>query len=394
MTIFKAIILGIIQGVAEFLPISSSAHLIVFPYLFGWEESSLAFDVALHFGTMMAVLVIFYKDWWNLFIGAIKDIKNKKKTTNGKMFWYLVVATIPAAIVGFLLDDVIENVIRNNIWLIASALAIMGMLIYLGDKWATHHYKKEKKFEDITLKEAIIIGISQAFAVIPGFSRSGTTILAGRLQGISKEAITKFKELCQPDVDFSGENKCRFYLITYYLHMLGYEIKEFPRILARPPVDPTDFTYRDIRNRIIALGGDDNGTVRYATRRTFVADLTFEQKSCNIEVNDSINQKFIEISTRQASFNSMHIDEKIAEIANLIENLLKQDGKFITPEYEDVCCGFIDDTIVKNYRKKMQCFRHCTDEAIEERKTYSEEQKNFLVDYGLTMVKAIHELVK
>ena len=142
-----------------------------------------------------------------------------------------------------------------------------------------------------------------------------------------EEAITKFKELCQPDVDFSGENKCWFYLITYYLHMLGYEIKEFPRILARPPVDPTDFTYRDIRNRIIALGGDDNGTVRYATRRTFVADLTFEQKSCNIEVNDSINQKFIEISTRQASFNSMHIDEKIAEIANLIENLLKQDGQ-------------------------------------------------------------------
>jgi undecaprenyl-diphosphatase len=91
-----------------------------------------------------------------------------------------------------LLDLLIKSVIRNNSWIIASALAIMGMLIYLGDKWATHHYKREKKFEDITLKEAIIIGISQAFAVIPGFSRSGTTILAGRLQGISKEAITKF----------------------------------------------------------------------------------------------------------------------------------------------------------------------------------------------------------
>ena len=192
MTIFKAIILGIIQGVAEFLPISSSAHLIIFPYLFGWESSSMAFDVALHFGTMMAVLLIFFKDWWNLFVGAIRDVKTKKKSTDGKMFWYLVVATIPAGLVGLLLDDVIENVIRNNIWIIASCLAVMGMLIYLGDKWATHHYKRDKRFEDITLKEAIIIGISQAFAVVPGFSRSGTTILAGRLQGISKEAITKF----------------------------------------------------------------------------------------------------------------------------------------------------------------------------------------------------------
>lgn len=192
MSIFRAIILGIIQGIAEFLPISSSAHLIIFPYLFGWEESSLAFDVALHFGTMMAVLVVFFKDWWDLFIGAVKGVTKKEKTVNGKMFWYLVVATIPAAIAGLLLDDIVENVIRNKVWIIALALATMGLLIYLGDKWASRHYKKETKFEDITLKQAIIVGISQAFAVIPGFSRSGTTILAGRLQGISKEAITKF----------------------------------------------------------------------------------------------------------------------------------------------------------------------------------------------------------
>ena len=181
--------------------------------------------------------------------------------------------------------------------------------------------------------------------------------------------------------------------IWNYLYTQGYEIKEFPRILARPPVEPTDFTYRDIRNRIIALGRDDKGTVRYATRRDFVAELTFKQKTCNIEVNDSINHKFIEISTRQASFNSMHTDEKLAEIANLIENMLKKDGEFIALEYEKVCCGFIDDAVVRKYRKKMQCFRHCTDEAITERKSYSEEQKNFLVDYGLTIVKAIHELI-
>lgn len=192
MTIFKSIILGIIQGIAEFLPISSSAHLILIPYLFGWEESSLAFDIALHFGTMMAVLVIFFKDWWNLFIGAIKDVREKKKTTNGKMFWYLIIATIPGALAGLFLDDIVENVIRNKVWIIALALAIMGVLIFLGDKWANKHYKKQTEFEDITLKQALIVGISQAFAVIPGFSRSGTTILAGRLQGISKEAITKF----------------------------------------------------------------------------------------------------------------------------------------------------------------------------------------------------------
>lgn len=199
--------------------------------------------------------------------------------------------------------------------------------------------------------------------------------------------------MCQPDVNFSNENRCWFYLVTYYLYTQGYEIKEFPRILARPPVEPTDFTYRDIRNRIIALERDDKGTVRYATRRDFVAELTFKQKTCNIEVDDSINHKFIEISTRQASFNSMHTDEKLAEIANLIENMLKKDGEFIALEYEKVCCGFIDDAVVRKYRKKMQCFRHCTDEAITERKSYSEEQKKFLVDYGLTIVKAIHELI-
>ena len=109
------------------------------------------------------------------------------------MFWYLIVATIPAALVGFLLDDIIEGFFRNQIWLISLFLALMGVFIYAGDKWATKHYKgKETKFEKITLKQAFLVGCSQAFAVFPGFSRSGTTILAGRLMGIDKEAITKF----------------------------------------------------------------------------------------------------------------------------------------------------------------------------------------------------------
>jgi len=209
----------------------------------------------------------------------------------------------------------------------------------------------------------------------------------------AEEAIIKFRELCQPEVYFEDkEKKCWFYLVTYYLYKMGYEIKEFPRVLARPPVDPSDFTYGDIRNRIIAQGDDDNGTVRYAVRRKFVASLTFEIKSNHIEIDDMINQKFIEISNRQASLNNMSTDEKLAEIANLIENLLKKDKKFITLDYYNLCFEYISDDIVASYRRKMHCFRHATDEAIEERKMYSEEHKNFFVDYGLTIIKAIYTL--
>lgn len=188
----KTIILGIIQGIGEFLPISSSAHLILVPYLFGWEQSSLAYDIALHFGTLLAVLVVFFKDWWDLAVGAFNKVTKGKDSFDNKMFWYLVVATIPGALLGILLDDVVENVFRQKIWLIATSLAVMGVLIYLGDRWADKHYKIETDFKHISLKQALVIGISQALAIIPGFSRSGTTILTARLMGLSKSAATKF----------------------------------------------------------------------------------------------------------------------------------------------------------------------------------------------------------
>lgn len=210
-----------------------------------------------------------------------------------------------------------------------------------------------------------------------------------------EEAILKFKELCQPEVTFyNNENKTWFYLITYYLHKMGYEIKEFPRLLARPPVEPSDFTYGEIRNRIVAQGGGDNGTVKYATRRVFVSNLTFEVKSNHIEISESINQKFVEISNRQSTFNNMSTDEKLAEIANLIENMLKKDGSFITLDYSKVCFAYIDDGGVKRFRNQLQCFRHSTDESIRERASFSEEQKSFLIDYGLVIIKAIYEILQ
>jgi len=210
-----------------------------------------------------------------------------------------------------------------------------------------------------------------------------------------EEAITKFRELCQPEIShFDNEQQCWFYLISYYLYKMGYEIKEFPRLLARPPVDPSDFTYGQIRNKIIADGNDDGGTVRYATRRVYVANLTFEQKADHIELEDAIEQKFIEISNRNASFDNMSKDEKLAEIANLIENLLKKNGKFTNPDFPSICFDYVSSDIVMRYRKQMQCFRHSSDESVTERNSFSEAQKNFLIDFGLTIVKAVHELTK
>lgn len=205
MSIFQSIILGIIQGIGEFLPISSSAHLIIIPYLFNWSEHSLAFDVALHFGTLMAVLFVYFKDWWNLFKGAFNKVVHKKNSFNNKMFWFLVIATIPGALIGKLFEEPIENILRANYMIIAIALAVMGVLIYLGDKWAAKKYKdKETDFEHLSLKQTFIIGLSQALAVIPGFSRSGTTILTARLMGVSRSAAAKFTFLLSVPIIFGA----------------------------------------------------------------------------------------------------------------------------------------------------------------------------------------------
>lgn len=144
MNIFHAIVLGVIQGIGEFLPISSSAHLILIPYLFNWSEHSLSFDVALHFGTLIAVLFVYFNEWWKLFKGAYNKIVHKKNSFENRMFWYLVIATIPGALIGKIFEEPIENVLRTNYALIAIALGVMGILIYLGDKWAAKNMMGKK----------------------------------------------------------------------------------------------------------------------------------------------------------------------------------------------------------------------------------------------------------
>ena len=202
--ILQSILLGIVQGVGEFLPISSSAHLVLVPYLFDFPEHSLAFDVALHFGTLIAVLMVFWKDWLILVKGVFNKVVNKKDSFENKMFWYLVIATIPGALIGKLLEEYVENVFRKLPLLIAIALAVMGILIYLGDKWAEKHYKNQTSYEKLSLKQTFLIGLSQALAIFPGFSRSGTTILTGRLLGASREACAKFSFMLSTPIIFGA----------------------------------------------------------------------------------------------------------------------------------------------------------------------------------------------
>ena len=190
MEIFEVLILGFVQGIAEFLPISSSAHLIIFRDIFGIgagmsANMELTFDIALHFGTLLAIGVFFF---WDFIHMIQKGFTKGVHDDDGKILWYLVAATIPAAIVGVLFEDPIEKVIRSNYVVIALALAFMGVVIYLADKYS----KETKTVKQMSLKDAIIIGCSQVFALIPGFSRSGTTIAAGRILGLDRESAAKF----------------------------------------------------------------------------------------------------------------------------------------------------------------------------------------------------------
>lgn len=196
MEIVHSIILGIVQGLTEFLPISSSAHLNVFPWIFGWDEISESFDVALHLGTLFAILIFFFKDWINLIKGGFNKVFKKEDSTDGRIFWYLVIATIPAGILSLVLDKISDMIVGDNLnlemGLIAIALIVMGIILYIVDK------KSDSKvdYENISMKQSIFVGISQALAAaFPGVSRSGITMTVARLLKIDRESAAKFSFL-------------------------------------------------------------------------------------------------------------------------------------------------------------------------------------------------------
>jgi undecaprenyl-diphosphatase len=192
MEIFSAAILGIIQGLAEFLPISSSAHLILVPWFLGWKPEGIIFDVSLHLGTAIAVLAFFWTDWIRLIREAIVGIFTGDPLGNHhrRLAWYIVVGSIPAAVVGLALEKTVESKLRSPL-ITVFTLAILGIVLFYAEKRS----KQNRTMENFTWADSIWVGLSQAFALIPGVSRSGITITTAMFRNSDRTGAARFSFL-------------------------------------------------------------------------------------------------------------------------------------------------------------------------------------------------------
>jgi undecaprenyl-diphosphatase len=192
--------LGIVQGLGEFLPISSSAHLIITPWLFGWNDpnsffNSQAYDVALHVGTLLALVGFFGRDWMRLLLNAARP-----QTLDGRLFWLLVVASLPGAAIGYVLDKFAADFFRDKELIIAAALGIMGVILYYVDRSAP----QRDDLARINWFKALLIGLAQSLAFVPGVSRSGSTMTMGRALGLQRETAARFSFLMAMPITFGA----------------------------------------------------------------------------------------------------------------------------------------------------------------------------------------------
>jgi undecaprenyl-diphosphatase len=188
LTVLQAIVLGVLQGLAEFLPISSSAHLALTPWILGWESPGLAFDVALHIGTLAAVVWFFRAQWVALTRAAWRIVRTRRiETEDERRVLFLVIATIPGGVGGLLLADYAETVFRTPT-LIATTLIVMGIILWAVDRFS----RQAVTLSEMRWTHALIFGIAQVFALVPGVSRSGSTMTAGRAMGFHRESAAVF----------------------------------------------------------------------------------------------------------------------------------------------------------------------------------------------------------
>lgn len=196
----QAVILGIIQGFTEFLPVSSTAHLILLPWIFGWKDPGLTFDVFLHLGSLTGIIAFFWRDFYNIGAGMIKDDKGSIDAgAGGKIGWYIIIGTIPAGIAGLLFQDKIESILRDPS-VIAVTLILFGLLLW----WAEEKGRKMRRLHHMNILDALIIGAAQAVALIPGVSRSGITITAGLFRNLERETAARFTFLLSTPIILAG----------------------------------------------------------------------------------------------------------------------------------------------------------------------------------------------
>jgi undecaprenyl-diphosphatase len=184
-SVFQATVLGIVQGLTEFLPVSSSAHLILVPWILRWQDPGLAFDVALHLGTLLALLAFYWREWLDMGLSLASGQKLPRR-----LLFLLIVASVPGAIIGVLLEKQAETIFRAPV-LIAVTMATLGLLLWAADAIGS----KKRRIEDLTVLDALLIGLSQALAIIPGVSRSGATITTARMLGIERADAANFSFL-------------------------------------------------------------------------------------------------------------------------------------------------------------------------------------------------------
>jgi undecaprenyl-diphosphatase len=205
MPIYQAVVLAIVQGLTEFLPVSSTAHLVLFPWLLGWKDPGLTFDVALHAGTLLAVLAYFWRYWVEMAAMALGQGGGSAATLNSgvashsahadlrenpRLFWYLAIATIPAALVGWRFERAAEEQLRSPM-IIGVALIVIGLFMWAGDRLG----KRERDLGQVGLIDSFLVGVAQALAVIPGVSRSGVTMSTGLFRRMKRETAARFSFL-------------------------------------------------------------------------------------------------------------------------------------------------------------------------------------------------------
>jgi undecaprenyl-diphosphatase len=187
--LLKAVVLGTLQGLTEFLPISSSAHLRIYPELFGWGDPGAAFTAVIQIGTELAVLIFFRKDIWRIGTTWLRSLVRPEYRghLDARMGWFIIIGSMPIVVLGVLLKDVIERDFRN-LWIIGTTLIVLGIVLGIADRFGS----TDKQIKQITLRDAVLMGGAQALALVPGVSRSGATLSMGRLLGYDREAATRY----------------------------------------------------------------------------------------------------------------------------------------------------------------------------------------------------------